>query len=706
MGLLEQLRQQQRPGLQKSYAEVLRPQLGQLASYLLAARAAMLLDAPKRQKLAEERKLDPLVLEGWLMHLQKAAKDVKDPFHAWAILEKNPAELKPLAEAWQRVPPTDALLKDAEIIVDYRNPKPGVWLPDDASFGTQPVRPGEPRFGTDASRPLRSFAENGAAVHDPLAHTLNLTAGTEGDYGSLGSSLRAGHSIRTPTFPLTTSKVFYWVRGTGRVYAAVDSHTVIAGPLHGHLLTSFDTRGQWQWVGLDLSAYKDHRIHLEFTATGTSDFALGMVVQSKGAPASLERPNTLVTALLSAPSPEAMAQAYQQMFTGVLAGLATDKMIGSETAVDQAKLANWSLQHPELVCTDLKPLAKAAEPFLAEQAQLIAQLKTASRLALAIQDGSGENEHVFIRGSHKAPGEMVPRRFLEALSSKQPIQSSGSGRLELAQQITAPKTNPFVTRVLVNRVWHHLFGRGLVASVDNFGKLGEVPTHPELLDYLADHFAQEGWSTKKLIRELMLSNAYRMSSLGEPKADVADPENLLLHKMRLRRLEGEAIRDALLSVSGRLNEKMYGPPVPLFLTSFLDGRGRPASGPLDGEGRRSIYIAVRRNFLSPMMLAFDTPSPFSTVGRRTVSNVPAQALIMMNDPFVHQQAELWAKKIVAQPGTPTQRITAMYETAFARPPQEKELVRALAFLENQTKAKVRKRTTPQPGANWPMSSSI
>ena len=251
--------------------------------------------------------------------------------------------------------------------------------------------------------------------------------------------------------------------------------------------------------------------------------------------------------------------------------------------------------------------------------------------------------------------------------------------------MTDPTTNPFITRVMVNRIWHHLFGRGIVASTDNFGKMGELPTHPELLDYLAEKFAGNGWSTKKMIRELVLSRTYQMSTVGDPKADATDPENLLLHKARLRRLEGEAIRDAMLSVSGRLNEKMYGPSVPLHLTSFLDGRGRPGSGPIDGDGRRTIYIAMRRNFLSPMMLAFDTPSPFSTVGRRTVSNVPAQALILLNDPFVHQQADLWGKKVASMSASPSVKITTMYQMAFARPPQEQEVRQAIAFLENQSK---------------------
>jgi len=261
----------------------------------------------------------------------------------------------------------------------------------------------------------------------------------------------------------------------------------------------------------------------------------------------------------------------------------------------------------------------------------------------------------------------------------------GSGRLELARQMTDPAVNPLIARVMVNRVWHHLFGRGIVASVDNFGVLGEAPTHPELLDHLADRFVKEGWSLKRLIRALVLSSTYRMASEESPEGEKVDPSNLLLHRMRLRRLEGEAIRDAMLAVSGRLDAKVYGPSVPIHLTPFLEGRGRPESGPLDGGGRRSLYLGVRRNFLSPFLLAFDTPIPFSTMGRRSVSNVPAQALILLNDPFVHQQAEVWAKRVLSRPGPAGERVDGMYVNALGRPPTDDERAACLAFLEGQTK---------------------
>jgi hypothetical protein len=258
----------------------------------------------------------------------------------------------------------------------------------------------------------------------------------------------------------------------------------------------------------------------------------------------------------------------------------------------------------------------------------------------------------------------------------------GSGRLELAHQMLAA-SNPFTPRVFVNRVWHHLFGRGLVASVDNFGVMGEPPTHPELLDSLADGFVKDGWSIKRLIRSVVLSRTYRMSSRPDAAADAKDAGNRLWHRTEVRRLEAEPLRDAILSVSGRLDERLGGPSVPVHLTEFMQGRGRPRSGPLDGDGRRSLYLSVRRNFLAPMMLAFDAPIPFTSMGRRNVSNVPAQALILMNDPFVTAQARLWATRALREGSDPAGRVAGLYRAAFSRQPDSSEVAAALGFLESQ-----------------------
>ena len=197
---------------------------------------------------------------------------------------------------------------------------------------------------------------------------------------------------------------------------------------------------------------------------------------------------------------------------------------------------------------------------------------------------------------------------------------------------------------------------------------------------LAGSFIEDGWSIKRALKRIMLSKTYQQDSAAGGMEEDSDPQNIFLHRGNLRRLQGEAIRDSILAISGRLDRKMFGGSVPVHLTEFMTGRGRPRGGPIDGQGRRSIYISIKRNFISPMMLTFDTPIPFSTMGRRTVSNVPEQALIMMNDPFVHEQAGLWAKRIAALKLGNEEAVGRMYLEAFARPPLPVELSAGVEFL--------------------------
>jgi hypothetical protein len=541
----------------------------------------------------------------------------------------------------------------AEVVVDYRKPRPNDWLPDDVSFGLGPMRAGEIILGKSPARPIERAIVHAAAEYDRVWGDLKLTAGTQNESGALGSMARAGRTLSTPEFVLKNGKAFALVKGSGMIYAGVGQHIMLAGPLHGSLVQRFNTPDRFQWVAVDLMPYIGQRARLEFTPSDNADLAIIAVVQGPRAP-------------------------------GVLPTNSFRPGLGKLKDGDSPPLLDWFVQNANSFIVpdseEAKTLATVAAPILEKQAKLLAQIRHVSRLTPAMHDGSGTDEFVFVRGNPKSPGPIVPRRYLEALGGGDFSKGPGSGRLELAQQMTDPALTPFITRVHVNRVWHHLFGRGIVASVDNFGVLGEAPTHPELLDYLANRFVAEGWSTKKLIRTLVLTRAYQMSSVPDATADVADPSNLLLHRMRLRRLEGEAIRDSILRVSGRLKATMYGPSVPVYLTPFQDGRGRPGSGPLDGDGRRSIYLAVRRNFLSSFLLAFDTPAPFSTVGRRTVSNVPAQALILMNDPFVHGQADLWAKRVIAAKASDAERVRGMYLDAFSRPPTDVELQACVAYL--------------------------
>ncbi|MDG1139083.1 MAG: PSD1 and planctomycete cytochrome C domain-containing protein [Opitutales bacterium] len=330
-------------------------------------------------------------------------------------------------------------------------------------------------------------------------------------------------------------------------------------------------------------------------------------------------------------------------------------------------LANYSHLEPELT-------------NLIKEGEKISNDLPAPRFALTMGQATPENAYVYVRGSHKSLGQEVSNRYLEALGAKE------GDRLTLANQIASPE-NPLTSRVMVNRIWLQLFGRGIVPTPDDFGPQGRPPSHPKLLDWLANDFSRNGWSVKRVIRKLVLSKTYGQSSRTHPELDIQkiadiDPSNLLLHRMPVRRLQAEAIRDSLLAVSGRLDPKPFGTGVPTHRTAFMTGRGSRASGPLDGAGRRSIYQAVYRNFLSPFLLAFDMPSPFGPKGRRSTSNVPAQALTLMNDPFVQRMAVIWAKN-TASIQDPHKRAKHMFEQAVGQIPNESKTNQLLTFLDRQ-----------------------
>jgi hypothetical protein len=289
--------------------------------------------------------------------------------------------------------------------------------------------------------------------------------------------------------------------------------------------------------------------------------------------------------------------------------------------------------------------------------------------------------YVFLRGNPANRGESVPRQFLEVLTGdgRKPF-SQGGGRLELAKAI-ASADNPLTARVLVNRVWQHHFGAGLVRTPGDFGLRGEPPTHPELLDWLASSLVADGWSVKKLHRRILLSATYRQSVRDDAKAAALDPDNRLLWRMNRQRLEFEALRDALLVAAGRLDRAM-------------GGRGVEITTPPYSQ-RRTVYGFIDRQNLPGLFRTFDFASPDSATPQRHVTTVPQQALFLLNSPFAAEQA----RYLVARPDVANlkdeARIDRLYRICFGRPADADEVALGLKFLA------AAKSASPMPGALTP-----
>ena len=303
--------------------------------------------------------------------------------------------------------------------------------------------------------------------------------------------------------------------------------------------------------------------------------------------------------------------------------------------------------------------------------QSIAYPRTANSMDERIAAKAGL--HFNARGNVDILGELVMPDFLQLFAGRNDVaKSTGSGRLELAESLLQPE-HPLTSRVYVNRVWQWVFGSGLVATPDDFGRLGDKPSHPELLDWLAREFMRDGWSTKKHVRRLVLSETFLQSSIVTAAAKERDPANRLRHHYPTRRLEAEGIRDALLAVSGRLDATLYGRPIRPHRTAE-DPAKRLFSGPLDGEGRRSLYLQMSIMAPPAFLDAFDLPAPKMPSGKRNVTSVPSQSLVMLNDPFVRSLAGHWAARLVKKPhATHAERIAAMFVHAFARMPRPSEL---------------------------------
>jgi cytochrome c553 len=559
---------------------------------------------------------------------------------AWA---QDPIALDAEQLAWLTDPqfPAEAALdlpSDRELIWGPGAP----WWQDGASWRTHPSGPIVSAF----KQSLVGWSPWPALVSDPdweLLEADPLSSHEATQVNWKGS----GRTLRTSTVVLGEGPVWYLLHGSGVAFAPVEHHRILNGPLHTPTALRFNTHGRWQWVRHDyLTRYPGLRVHFEFSPT-EDWIGLAAVVQGGESP-----PSTL-------PASNAL---------------------------------DWFFERPGLV-PPLDEAGGAERAFYEARRTLLNQRVLRSRMAPALLDGNGVDQELLFRGNTATPRDRVPRSMLAqfrgeaaAIAAAGPDGRPTSGRLQLVEQMIE-RAGALLARVYVNRIWQHLMGRGIVPQPDNFGVLAGYPTHPDLLDALAGEARDSGWRLKPLVRRIVLSRSYGLASSARPGADQADPQNLLWHHRPPRRLSAEAVRDALLCVSGSLDASLGGPSIPVYLTPFMNGRGKPGrSGPLDGAGRRTLYQEIRRNFLPPFLMVWDYPPPATTMGRRSSSNVPAQSLALMNDPLVRELAQRWAVRLDQAndagivPSTDS-LVQELWWSALTRAPRAMEAEQAIGFLQ-------------------------
>lgn len=622
--------------------------------------------------------------------LKAADEKSKNWLTAWLPLLKLPAsETTEFARLWSAI----THQQRDEHARAARNPDGGVVIADFAPLNNTLATPFDWRvdgLGLPTA-PLTKAGDFSVWPSGPAA----LRAVHERGVHSEGLSDRCGGSLRSPPFTLTHGAVSVLARGDGnsRLRLVIENHQgdhLLFSSVNPNLTGTTSLR----WYRLPLrSQWRGARAHVEILtrddkpnltqlkdasvlekSDGRSAFGIAKVHLHNNNASPTDTP--VVPADLLATECRTSADLIERLTQRTATALARWR---DEQATDTD--ARWLNALLEVGLLDNTPSNDSPlQAALAEYRQIENQLPIAQRICGLSDDGVGTDAAFFPRGDHRRPGELVPRRYLEVLGSQaDAYRGVLSGRLKLADEIASP-TNPLTARVYVNRVWHWLSGRGLVATVDNFGKLGEPPTHPELLDDLARSFVAQGWSTKKLIRAIVLSKTWQQASAVSAIAQERDPDNLLWSHAAVRRLDAESLRDSMLVIAGNFNPQQLGPSIPVFHRQVVDPDKQPPSGPIDAGGRRSLYLEVRRNFLSDFLVTFDFPKPVAPAGRRSETNVPAQNLTLMNDPFVKHQAEVWAKRLIAAESDTAQRGERLYQTAFNRRPTASEQSRLAAFI--------------------------
>jgi cytochrome c553 len=360
--------------------------------------------------------------------------------------------------------------------------------------------------------------------------------------------------------------------------------------------------------------------------------------------------------------------------------LATVEAVKRKTEAD-AKITELKSKI-KAVTAEKDESAKAELKTLQTELEALEKASPELPSAMGATEGTAADVPLLRRGDPLKPGAVVPRRFPVVFAGvkQPPLPKQQSGRLELAKWLTEPK-HPLTARVMVNRVWRWHFGKGIVRSVDNYGLIGEKPTHPELLDWLASEFIRDGWSLKQLHRRMMLSSTYQMSSAHDAKAAQADPDNRLLWRANVRRLEAEAIRDSLLTVGGLLDRTVGGPALAHVKNRdyLFDHTSKDKT--TYTSDRRSLYLPVIRNNLYDVFQLFDSPDAAVPNGDRATTTVPTQALFFMNSDLAIRSADALAGRLLAKEKLDdAERTRMLFLLTYGRPPSERETTRVLAAV--------------------------
>ncbi|MEE3368023.1 MAG: PSD1 and planctomycete cytochrome C domain-containing protein [Planctomycetota bacterium] len=635
--------------------------------------------------------LDPQRLKNWVAALKvfdKKVPPLEHPLHAWCALrakQELAAEWSQLKLHYQREQEVRSAFnaEHFEEFVDFRNRLPASqngepgWRGEGLGWDDAFCRSGEFAIAHEGDPVVRSVFRAGMYTHkfsDRLNGALRssflpkdrkyLSVEVLGGGESALRTIYDNCHLGLDSAVLNSDELQWMTKSTRKQY--VDSHVYVA------LVTKFDNQSYPKYNTQHVIDHTKIRSHFGVTRAVLHD--------CEGPPRTdLAHLLPLFTEPAAPGTISELAAGYGRVIRQAVQAWAED-----QASDEDVRWLAWLLSSK--ILSNTKAKSDVLADLVARYREIEGQIPPPKIINAMADLDPGFDAPLRVRGDPFQLGTPVPRRFLEVLEgSDASWDVVGSGRRRLAD-VVASADNPLTARVMVNRIWHHLFGHGLVRTTDDFGALGDRPSHPQLLDYLAVQFVRQGWSLKRLIRSLVLTRTYRAASRVNAGAREVDPENRLLHHFPLRRLEAEAIRDTMLAVAGNLSRDFGGRSIHPYRVQERKDR-RLFAGPLDGRGRRSLYTKMTLTEEPPFLTVFNLPEPKQTRGRRDVTSVPAQALALLNDPFVNQQAAVWTESLLMDGGdTVAARIDGMFLAALGRRPASTErqrfeiLVNRLAAL--------------------------